>query len=233
MNVAKKQNARTEKASIFTSPRMRRLVWLRLYRNRYIYLMILPVIVYFILLKYVPMWFLRSAFYDYKLRLGFEGSKYVGLKYFERLFTNPNLLNYIGNTLKLNIAALVILFPMPVIFAIMLNEMRNVKFMKFVQTISYLPHFVSTVVVVGMLNQIMTLTGARGLLSLAVVTLPAGTVKRLCGLSLLTVTIKGSHWKTSLGIVVSTTRYCPYGSPSMRMTPSSFVYSSVNRYSAS
>lgn len=141
MNVAKKQNARTEKASIFTSPRMRRLVWLRLYRNRYIYLMILPVIVYFILLKYVPMWFLRSAFYDYKLRLGFEGSKYVGLKYFERLFTNPNLLNYIGNTLKLNIAALVILFPMPVIFAIMLNEMRNVKFMKFVQTISYLPAF--------------------------------------------------------------------------------------------
>ena len=111
MNVAKKQNARTGNASIFTSPRMRRLVWLRLYRNRYIYLMILPVIVYFILLKYVPMWFLRSAFYDYKLRLGFEGSKYVGLKYFERLFTNPNLLNYIGNTLKLNIAALVILAP--------------------------------------------------------------------------------------------------------------------------
>ena len=156
MNVAKKQNARTEKASIFTSPRMRRLVWLRLYRNRYIYLMILPVIVYFILLKYVPMWFLRSAFYDYKLRLGFEGSKYVGLKYFERLFTNPNLLNYIGNTLKLNIAALVILFPMPVIFAIMLNEMRNVKFMKFVQTISYLPHFVSTVVLVSMITTIVS-----------------------------------------------------------------------------
>ena len=63
MNVAKKQNARTEKASIFTSPRMRRLVWLRLYRNRYIYLMILPVIVYFILLKYVPMWFLRLRAY--------------------------------------------------------------------------------------------------------------------------------------------------------------------------
>lgn len=156
MNVAKKQNARTEKASIFTSPRMRRLVWLRLYRNRYIYLMILPVIVYFILLKYVPMWFLRSAFYDYKLRLGFDGSKYVGLKYFERLFTNPNLLNYIGNTLKLNIAALVILFPMPVIFAIMLNEMRNVKFMKFVQTISYLPHFVSTVVLVSMITTIVS-----------------------------------------------------------------------------
>ena len=156
MNVAKKQNARTEKASIFTSPRMRRLVWLRLYRNRYIYLMILPVIVYFILLKYVPMWFLRSAFYDYKLRLGFEGSKYVGLKYFERLFTNPNLLNYIGNTLKLNIAALVILFPMPVIFAIMLNEMRNVKFMKFVQTISYLPHFVSPVVLVSMITTIVS-----------------------------------------------------------------------------
>ena len=151
---------------------MRRLVWLRLYRNRYIYLMILPVIVYFILLKYVPMWFLRSAFYDYKLRLGFEGSKYVGLKYFERLFTNPNLLNYIGNTLKLNIAALVILFPMPVIFAIMLNEMRNVKFMKFVQTISYLPHFISMVVMcsiilqmfdarTGLFNAVMGLFGVQ------------------------------------------------------------------------
>ena len=156
MSVAKNLQPGTKSDSFFASARTRKLVWLRLYRNRYIYLMILPVIVYFILLKYVPMWFLRSAFYDYKLRLGFEGSEFVGWKWFERLFNNPNLLTYIGNTLELNIAALVILFPMPVIFALMLNEMRNVRFMKTVQTISYLPHFVSTVVVVSMITTILS-----------------------------------------------------------------------------
>ena len=156
MSVAKNLQPGTNSDSFFASARTRKLVWLRLYRNRYIYLMILPVIVYFILLKYVPMWFLRSAFYDYKLRLGFEGSEFVGWKWFERLFNNPNLLTYIGNTLELNIAALVILFPMPVIFALMLNEMRNVRCMKTVQTISYLPHFVSTVVVVSMITTILS-----------------------------------------------------------------------------
>lgn len=156
MNIAKERSPRPARENLFNSRRMRHLVGLRLWRNRYIYLMILPVVIYFILLKYLPMWFLRSAFYDYKLLKGFEGSKFVGTKWFERLLTNPNLMSYIGNTLKLNLTALVILFPMPMIFAIMLNELRSAKFMKTVQTISYLPHFVSTVVLVSMISTILS-----------------------------------------------------------------------------
>lgn len=151
---AARKGAATRKGNIFTSKRVRHMVWQRIFRNRYIYLMIVPVVVYFALFKYMPMWFLRSAFYDYKLLRGFEGSKFVGWQYFERLLTNPNLKTYIGNTLKLNLAALFILFPMPLIFALLLNELRSAKFMKLVQTISYLPHFVSTVVLVSMISTI-------------------------------------------------------------------------------
>lgn len=132
--------------------RLKRQLW----RNRYIYLMVLPILVYLFLFKYRPMWFLRSAFYDYKLLRGFEGSKYVGVRWFKRLFTNPNLLHYIGNTLKLNLSAVIFLFPLPMVFAILLNELRHVPFKKTVQTISYLPHFVSTVVMVSMITTIVS-----------------------------------------------------------------------------
>ncbi len=142
--------------TILNSARVRKLVGLRIWRSRYIYLMVLPVVLYFVLFKYLPMWFLRSAFYDYKLLKGFEGSTFVGLKYFTRLFTNPNLMTYITNTLILNLSALVFLFPAPLIFAILLNELRSAKFMKLVQTISYLPHFVSTVVLVSMITTLIS-----------------------------------------------------------------------------
>lgn len=155
MSVVNERSLKSPHENIFNSKRVRHLVGLRLYRNRYIYLMILPVIIYFILLKYIPMWFLRSAFYDYKLLRGFD-SKYVGWKNFQRLLTNPNLPVYIGNTLKLNFAALIFLFPMPMIFALMLNELRSAKFTKLVQTISYMPHFVSTVVLVSMITTIVS-----------------------------------------------------------------------------
>ena len=97
-----------QKQTILNSPVERKRVGLRIWRNRYIYLMVLPVVIYLVLLKYMPMWFLRSAFYDYKLLQGFD-SKFVGLANFVRLFNNPNLLRYIGNTLKLNLSALLIL----------------------------------------------------------------------------------------------------------------------------
>ena len=151
MNTA--ETRRETKPNIFNSKRLRARVRQNIWLNRYIYLMVIPVIIYFTLFKYMPMWFLRSAFYDYKLLKGFD-SKFVGLKWFERLFTNPNLLTYIGNTLKLNFAALIFLFPAPLIFAIALKELRSKRFMKTVQTVSYLPHFVSTVVLVSMISTI-------------------------------------------------------------------------------
>ena len=134
-----------------TLARVRRRIW----RNRYIYLMVLPVLVYMALFKYMPMWFLRTSFFDYKLLRGFD-SKFVGWQNFERLLTNPNLMRYIGNTLTLNLSALVFLFPAPVIFAIMLSQLRGSGFKRTVQTISYLPHFVSTVVLVSMITTLIS-----------------------------------------------------------------------------
>ena len=150
-NTSSKRTSGAHRETIFNSARIRRLVLNRIWRSRYIYLMILPVLAYFIIFKYTPMWFLRSAFYDYKLRKGFD-SAFVGWQWFERLLTNPDLLTYIRNTLTLNFAALFILFPQPLIFAILLNELRSKHFMKGIQTISYLPHFVSTVVLVSMIK---------------------------------------------------------------------------------
>ncbi len=124
----------------------------RLWRNRWMYMMVIPVMIYFLLLRYVPMWFLRISLYDYKLLKGFDGSKYVGLKWYAKMFGNKNLLPYIFNTMRLNIWALVVLFPAPVIFAILLNELQSDRFKKTVQTVSYLPHFISTVVLVSMIR---------------------------------------------------------------------------------
>ena len=126
----------------------------RIWQNRYIYLMVIPVLVYMILFKYMPMYFLRAAFYDYKLLKGFEGSKYVGLKWFERLLSSPDLWQYIKNTLSLNLLSLAIVFPAPLVFAILLNEIHSAPYKKIVQTVSYLPHFISTVVLVSMINTI-------------------------------------------------------------------------------
>ena len=119
-------------------------------------MMVIPVLVYMALFKYLPMYYLRAAFYDFKLLKGFEGSKYVGTKWFERLLSSPELWQYIRNTLSLNLLSLAICFPAPLIFALLLNEVRNVPYKKVVQTISYMPHFVSTVVLVSMINNILS-----------------------------------------------------------------------------
>ena len=142
--------------SIFTSARARKRVMNNIWRNRYIYMMVIPVLVYMALFKYLPMYFLRASFYDFKLLKGFEGSKYVGWKWFERLLTGTELWQYIRNTLTLNTLSLMICFPAPLVFALLLNEVRNVPYKKIVQTVSYMPHFVSTVVLVSMINNLLS-----------------------------------------------------------------------------
>ena len=94
--------------NIFNSSMKRRQIRNQIWQNRYIYLMVIPVMVYLILFKYMPMYYLRASFYDYKLLKGFEGSKYVGFKWFERLLGSPELWQYIRNTLTLNSLSLLI-----------------------------------------------------------------------------------------------------------------------------
>jgi len=133
-----------------------RKVATKLWADRYIYLMILPVVVYYIIFKYWPMWWLRVAFYDFKILKGFKGSDFVGLKHFIAFFKSPDFFQIIWNTIYLNILSLIFAFPAPIIFALLLNELSNNKFKRVIQTVSYLPYFLSTVVVVSMIKTFLS-----------------------------------------------------------------------------
>lgn len=117
-----------------------------------LYLILIPVLVYFLLFKFLPMYGLQIAFRDYRPRLGFWGSNWVGLKHFSRFFSTYSCWTIISNTLILSLLTLVFTFPLPIVLALVLNEMRDGSYKKIVQTITYAPHFLSTVVIVGMIT---------------------------------------------------------------------------------
>ncbi len=135
------------------------LLFKDLIRDRWLYLLLFPGILYFIIFKYVPMWGLVMAFQDYKPHVGFTGSPWVGLKHFERFFTEPQFWMLFRNTLILAVYNLVFFFPLPIMLALMLNEVRKELFKRFVQTLLYLPHFVSWVVAVGIFYVLLTTEG--------------------------------------------------------------------------
>ena len=113
-------------------------------------------LIYILLYCYVPMGGIILAFKDYSIRKGIWGSEWVGLRYFRQFLTSPSSLNVIKNTLILGIYSLVVTFPLPIVLAIMLNEMRSLKYKKFIQMVTYAPYFISTVVFVGMLMQLFS-----------------------------------------------------------------------------
>lgn len=118
--------------------------------NWQLYLLALPAIVYFLIFNYVPMYGAQIAFRDFIASDGIWGSQWVGFKHFERFFDSYYFWRLLRNTIALSIYQL-ILFPLPIILALSLNELKNLFFKRFAQTLTYAPHFVSTVVVVGML----------------------------------------------------------------------------------
>lgn len=128
-------------------------------RNKYLYLLAIPVLLYFILFKYLPMFGLVIAFENYNTAKGVFGSEWVGLKYFKEFFSSIYFTRTLFNTLKISIMDIVIGFPIPIIFALMLNEITNAKFKKIVQTASYLPHFISLVVICGMITDFFSTDG--------------------------------------------------------------------------
>ncbi len=131
----------------------------RIKKNKWIYLMIAPGILYFFVYKYIPMYGLIIAFQDYKPYLGVTGSEWVGFKHFERLFTSPDFWMIFRNTLVLFALQILVFFPIPIIIALMLNEVRNQMFKKSVQTLIYIPHFMSWVVIVSVSFVMLTLDG--------------------------------------------------------------------------
>lgn len=122
-------------------------LYMRIWRARYLYLLLLPGLAYFLIFRYAPMGGLLLAFKKYNARLGILGSKWVGLDHFRRLFITPDALNAIKNTLIISLSRMVFQFPMPIILAILLDEMPAGRCRKLYQTVYTFPHFLSWVVV--------------------------------------------------------------------------------------
>jgi putative aldouronate transport system permease protein len=131
----------------------------RLKRDKWLYAMLLPGVLYFVIFKYVPLWGLLISFKDYQPFLGFMGSKWVGFKHFERLFLDPSFWMLLRNTLVLAFYNIIFFFPAPIILSLMLNEVRSEGFKRAMQTMIYVPHFVSWVVVVGIVYTFFTTDG--------------------------------------------------------------------------
>ena len=127
--------------------------------NKLLYLMILPGFVYFVIFKYFPMGGLIISFQDYQPFLGIKDSPWVGFKHFIRLFTEPTFALLLSNTLILFALELIIFFPIPIILALMMNEVRHKLFRNSVQTIVYIPHFMSWVIIVSITYVFLSVDG--------------------------------------------------------------------------
>lgn len=120
--------------------------WQKVKRYKWIYLMLMPALLYFVFFRVTAIIGMKLAFYDYKI---VGDNTFVGLKYFKMLFDTPAFWTIMKNTLLISSIKIFLLFPFPVIFALLLNEVGRTKFGKFVQVISYMPHFLSWVIIAG------------------------------------------------------------------------------------
>jgi putative aldouronate transport system permease protein len=128
-------------------------------RDKYLLLLVFPCILYYFIFKYLPLFGIIISFQDYNLFRGIWASPWVGLKYFTMFIENPDFLKLMRNTFLLGFYKLVFGFPVPIILALLINEIRKELLKRFVQTVSYLPHFISNVVVAGMVVMFLSPTG--------------------------------------------------------------------------
>ena len=148
----------------------------KIWKSRQLYILLLPALLWAIIFAYYPMYGVIIAFKDYKIRAGILASPWAEpiFKYFEQFFSTSIAVNSIKNTIVISLESLVIAFPIPIIFALLLNQIRGKKTRKTIQTISYAPYFMSNVVVVsiisvffsanGVVNRIVTATGSKEIL---------------------------------------------------------------------
>ena len=120
-------------------------------KNIPFYLFLAPALILVIIFCYFPMWGIVIAFKDYKMARGILGSEWVGLFHFKKIFSDPNFYRVLGNTIKISVLTLVTSFPVTIVFALLVNEIMNMKFKRVVQTITYMPHFLSWVVVTALI----------------------------------------------------------------------------------
>jgi putative aldouronate transport system permease protein len=121
-------------------------------KNWILYVMILPVVIYYLIFAYTPMYGVLLAFKDFNAKLGIMGSPWVGLEHFKRFFSAYNFKQLLLNTLGISVYSTLVGFPIPILFALMLNYLKNRHLKKTVQMVSYAPYFISTVVICGMIT---------------------------------------------------------------------------------
>jgi len=144
-------------AGVNVSAQKKKSFWTVFNKYKYLYLLALPGITVTILFSYVPMYGLQLAFKDYSYSGGIWGSEWAGLKHFKFLVSNPDFLNALKNTIVISFGRLLFGFPAPIILALLLNELRNPVFKRTVQSILYLPHFLSWVIMTGIIFNILSL----------------------------------------------------------------------------
>lgn len=127
--------------------------------NKYIYIMLLPVLLYYVLFKYTPMFGLVIAFKYYYPTMGILGSPWVGFMHFQDFFNSYYFFRLLRNSILINVYEIVFSFPIPIVFALLLNELRSNAYKRTIQTVTYMPHFISLVVVCGMLNDFLSAEG--------------------------------------------------------------------------
>lgn len=121
-------------------------------KNFWLYVMMFPVLTYFIIFKYIPMYGITLAFKEYKIKLGIWDSPWIGFENFERFFSSYNFSQLLRNTISISFFSILVTFPLTIVFALGLNYLVNTRFKKTVQMASYAPHFISTVIVCGMIT---------------------------------------------------------------------------------
>lgn len=141
----------------------RALIRRDLKRNKWVYCMLIPILAYYLIFKYLPMFGTVMAFQNYKPALGILRSKWVGLENLSSFLNSHYAWRTIRNTLLINVYQIIFGFPMPILFALLLNELRCKPFKRVAQTVSYMPHFVSLIVVCGLLR---IFTGSDGLINI-------------------------------------------------------------------
>lgn len=145
-------------AKPITLPTANRLdhAYKKFWRSRYLLLMLLPALIWYIVFMYAPMYGAQIAFRDFSPVLGITGSKWVGFKYFIQFFKSEYFGRLIKNTLGISLYSIIVGFPIPIILALLINEVRGKFFKRSVQTVVYLPHFISAVVVVSILSALLS-----------------------------------------------------------------------------
>ncbi len=128
-------------------------------RNKYVYLLLIPIVAYYIIFKFGPMTRMIIAFQDYKPFKGIAGSKFIGFKNFITFFESRDFWRLLRNTLIISFNGLIFRFPVSIIFALMINEVKNQRGKRLMQTISYMPHFISMVVICGLLRNFLSSEG--------------------------------------------------------------------------